>query len=802
MIKQFFTTAFRNLSKSKGFSALNIFGLTIGLTCFAFISIWVNDELSYDRFNEKSDRIYRVTGEVITQAESFKQAVTSVPMAAAFKKDFPQVENAVRLDKSDAIVELGTKQFSEDGILATDPSFFEVFSFRLKHGDEATALNAAFNIILTESMVKKYFGNENPIGKTLKLFLYDTTGRGETYNITGVMADPPKNAHFTFKFLVSFKSMEAANPWSLTPDGWDNSSYYTYLLLKNKNDNQKLEAGLESFLTRNVPQNNRAPGNSFFLHLQPLTDIHLKSNLRYEIEATGNMNNIYIFITIGLFILLIAAINYMNLATARSLSRAKETGVKKVLGATKIHLIGQHITESVLVALSSLLAAIIFCSLLKPVFAGLTGKELHLFDSPMLVIFLIITTILIGIFSGIYPAFFITAYKAGDVLKGSFKSKPTGVFLRKGLVVMQFSIAVVLIAGILIVSNQLNFIRHKDLGYNKEGLMALKVNGSTDVMQNFDAFKNTLLSDPLIKGVARSNTMIIGGIGNAGATTVDGKGNPLNTGTYRLRVDGDYVEVYGMKLQTGRNFYKDHAADSLGYIVNEAAVKAFGWKNNEDALNKPFEMSGRKGAVVGVVRNFNFNKLQHPIEPLVMVVMRNNFSQITVKADLSDPKETMSTISAAWKKHFPGVLMEESFVDDRLNDQYKAEERFSGFFLYFSVLALLIACLGLLGLTAFATQQRVKEIGIRKVLGAGVGNIATMLSKDFLKLVIIAAIIAFPVAWLLMNKWLQDFAYRVNISWWNFAVAGAIALLIALVTVSFQAIKAAVANPVHSLRTE
>lgn len=802
MIKQFFITAIRSLSKNKGFSALNIFGLAIGLTCFAFISIWVNDELSYDKFNKNADRIFRVTGEVNTQAESFRQAVSSIPLAAALKEDFSQIEETVRFDKSDAIVELGNKQFSEDEILATDPSFFKVFSYPLTQGDASTALNNAFNIILTKSMAKKYFADEDPIGKTLKLYLYDITGRGETYHVTGVMPDPPKNAHFTFNFLVSFKSFETANPWSLTADAWGNNSYYTYLLLKNKSDRDKVESGLVSFLERHRPSNAGVPRNSFLLHLQALTDIHLKSSLRYEIEANGNMNFIYIFITVGLIILLIAAINYMNLATARSLSRAKEVGVKKVLGATKGHLIGQHITESVLVSLLAFVSAIIFCVLLEPVFTSLSGKELQLFASPKLIVFLVLTTIVVGILSGIYPAFFIAAYKAGDVLKGSFKSSPMGVYLRKGLVVLQFSIAVVLIAGILIVSNQLNFIRNKDLGFDKVGLVALKVNGSADVIQNFESFKNTLLTKPQIKGVTRSNTLIIGGIGNAGATTIDGNGEPLRTGTYRLQIDSDYIDVYGMKLLDGRSFYEDHAIDSLAYIVNEAAVSAFGWSNTRDALNKPFEMSGRKGEVVGVVKNFNFHTLQHPVEPLVMVAMRNNFSQITLKADLKDPKETMALISASWKEHFPGVMMEAGFIDEKLNDQYKAEERFSGFFLYFSILALMIACLGLLGLTAFATQQRVKEIGIRKVLGAGVGNIATMLTKDFLYLVLIAAIIAFPVAWLLMNKWLQDFAFKVTISWWNFAIAGAIALLIALITVSFQAIKAALENPVKSLKAE
>lgn len=802
MIKNFFRIAIRNLVKNKGYSVLNILGLAVGLTCFAFISIWVKDELSYDKFNKKADRIFRVTAEIITQAESFKQAVTSIPMAAAFKNDFPEVENAVRLDRSDAIVQYGDKQFSEDGIVATDPSFFDVFSYSLKQGDPETALNNAYSIVLTESMAKKYFGNENPVGKSLHVFLYDTSGKGQDYAITGIIPDAPKNAHFTFNFLVSMKSLETANPQLTTAAGWGNNSFYTYLLLRDKKSRQKVEAGLPDFMNRQRPGREQSSTNQFLLSLQPLTDIHLKSDLRYEIEATSSIKYVYIFITIGLFILLIAAINYMNMATASSLSRSKEVGVKKVMGASKKQLVGQYIAESVLVSLLSLLAAVLLAALLKPVFTQLSGKELSLFDSPGVLVFLVLVTLVIGFLSGLYPAFFITAYKAADVLKGSLKAKPGGAFLRKGLVILQFSIAVVLIVGIIIVNSQMNYISNKDLGFEKEALLSLKVNGNADVIQNFPAFKNSLLSDPLIKGVTTSNTMIIGGIGNSSARTVDGKGQPLHTGTYRLRVDANYLDVYGMTLLKGRNFYTDHAGDTLAYIVNESAVRAFGWKNNDDAVGKPFEMNRQQGTVVGVVKDFHFHTLQHPIDPLVMVVLRNNFSQITVKADLSDVNKTMATISAAWKKHFPGALMEQSFVEDRLQDQYQAQQRYSRFFLYFSVLSLLIACLGLLGLTAYATKQRVKEIGIRKVLGASVGHITTMLSVDFLKLVILGSIIAFPVAWLVMNKWLHEFSYRISINWWVFILAGFITVLIALLTVSVQAIKAAIMNPVKSLRTE
>lgn len=802
MIKTFFITAYRNLLKNKGYSILNVLGLSAGLVCFTFISLWVRDELSYDKFNTKSERIFRVSANVFTQAESFSHACSPVPMAAAFRKDFPQVENTVRFDESDAIVRSGDKQFTEDHILATDPSFFDVFSYSLKQGDVKTALNAPFSIILTESMAKKYFGHDDPLGKQLTILLYDTSGRGQTYTVTGLIADPPHNAHFTFSCLMSFTSLETYNPASITEAGWDNNSYYTYLLLKDAKDVVKIQPGLADFRKRHNPSSKQDASNKTEYFLQPLTSIHLHSDLRYEIEPNGNNKQIYIFITIGLFILLIAAINYMNLATARSLGRAKEVGVKKVLGAGKGQLVGQHLTEAILVAFISLAVALVLSTALKPLFTILTGKDLSVFNSGFLLLFLLLVTILIGLIAGLYPAFFITSYRPADVLKGSLKYKTGGVVLRKGLVVFQFAIAMVLIAGILVINSQLRFIHHKDLGFNKDALLALRVNGDRNVIQNYKAFKNDLLATSIVKGAAVSNSLIVGGLGNSGARTIDGIGNKIQTGTYRLMVDPDYIPVYDMQVATGRNFYKDYPGDTLSYIVNEAAVKKFGWTDNQDAINKPFEMGGRNGQVIGVVKNFHFQGLQHPIEPVVLLLRPSYFSVITLKADMSDPQRTVAAVSALWKKHFPAALLEYNFVDKQLNDQYRSEEKFSQFFLYFSFLALLIACLGLLGLAAYATQQRVKEIGVRKVLGASTGNIAAMLSKDFLKLVIVAVLIATPVAWMIMNRWLEDFAYRTNIGWWVFVIAGTISLLIALFTVSFQAIKAAIANPVRSLRSE
>ena len=802
MFKHFSLLAFRNLTKHKGYTLLNVVGFSAGLACFAFITSWIKDELSYDTFNSKADKIVRVVSRSTSASERFDQAVTAAPLANALKRDFPEVENSVRFEQKGAIVKFGDNQSDENGILLTDPSFFDVFDYRLLQGDAKTALNDPYNIIVTESMAKKYFGKEDPIGKALMIYLFDSTGRGALYKVTGIMPDAPQNAHFTFNFLASFKTLETYAPQAAAE--WDKNDYYTYLLLRDKSDIKKIEAQLPLFAKRHTEKYMEQTNTYLDFFLQPLSSIHLNSHLRFEIAATGNMQNVYIFATIGIFILLIACINYMNLATARAPERAKETGVKKVLGAGKTKLLVQHFAEALVIAIISFLIALLFAWILQPMFKQLSGKELLLFNSPGLLLQLFAITLVLGILSGIYPAILITAYKPIEVLKGKIISSSGGVWVRRSLVVLQFTVSIVLVAGILVVNSQLSYIQHKDLGYKKDALLTLKVNGNTDVINGYDAFKNTILSKPLITGVSTSNAILAGGLGNRGATTITGEGSKVTSIIYNLRTDQNYVDVYEMKMIAGRNFYKNIIADSLSYILNEAAVRSFGWKNAEDAINKPFNTVGRDGRVVGVVKDFHFNSLHQRVEPLVIMprLPGMRFSQISVRINMSDPQKAITWVTQNWNKNFPGALLEYVFMDKKLNDQYLAENRFSKFFLYFSILSLVIACLGLFGLTAFTVQQRVKEIGIRKVLGASVSSITAMLSQDFLKLVVIAAIIAFPVAWFAMNKWLQDFAYRITISWWMFVAAAAAALLIALITVGYQTIKAAIANPVKNLRTE
>ncbi len=806
MFKNYLKIALRTLQRGKTYATLNVVGLAIGLTCFGLIAAWCMNELSYDRFHAEHQRIFRIAGKVTTGAETFDQAVTSPPMAAALLQDYPEIENAVRLDMNDCIVRYGDKQFLEDGVLFTDQSFFAIFDHALIKGDMATALRDPNSIVLTESLARKYFPNsgssigyENPVGKIMTLYLYDPDGNGAPYKVTGVTPDPPQNAHFTFNMLGSFNTYEAIEPEVRTY--WFENSYYTYVLLQESADPAVLERKLPDFAERHMGDKMREYNMFYAYSLQPLADIHLHSHLRYEIQATGSISTVYIFATVGIFILLIACINYMNLATARSLSRAKEVGVKKVLGAVKTQLVRQFLLEAVVVAALGLGLALIFMELLQPFFFNLTGKIITPFFSANLLALLASTTLLVGLLSGLYPALFISAFGPSQVLKGSFKSSAAGVLLRKGLVVLQFAIAIILLAGIGVVKSQMDFIRSKNLGFNQEELLVLDVNGFAEVQNRFAPFKDELLSNHAIRGVTVSRGLIVGGLGNSLVETVDGSGKLVSSSIYRHQVDPDFIDVYKMELLAGRNFTP---ADTLGaYIVNEAAVRAFGWGDPQSALGKPFNRGGGTGTVVGVVKDFHFTGLQQTIAPMEIHLTRpNRFSRISVRLETANLATTVGFIEQAWRKHFPAALLQYSFLDERLEQQYLHEKLFGKIFMTFVVLSLAVACLGLFGLAAFAAEQRTKEIGIRKVLGASLAGVVGLLSKDFVKLVLLANVIAWPVAYFTMNKWLQNFAYRIDLGWWVFVLAGGATLLIALLTVSAQAIKAALANPVDSLRYE
>ncbi len=803
MLRNYFKIAWRNLRKQPGFAFINVFGLAAGLTCFAGIALWVADERSYDRFHRNYDRIVRVVGTQQTETGTSESAVTSAPMAKALQHDFAEVENAVRLDTRGEVVRYKNQSWMEPDIVLTDPSFFDVFSYSLIRGNAATALSEPYSVVLTESAARKYFGTAEPMGQVLTIFMFDSTGRGANYTVTGITPDPPQNAHFTFSILGSFKTIETANPDVLTIDGWGDSSFYTYLLLKKGVDAQAFTAKIAQFYTKYIGDLAPVWRAIYSYQVQPLKDIHLRSHLDHEIAANGSVEQVYLFAGIGIFILLLVCINYTNLATARSVGRAKEVGIKKVVGAVKTQLVAQYLVESALVAFLALVLSGLFALLLQPFLHDLTGKNLSLFASPALLFFLVGLTGVLGVLSGVYPAFVLSSFKPASVLKGSFKGSNKGVLLRQSLVVLQFVVTLVLVSGIAVVYAQLAFIKAKNLGYDQSALLFVRLNGNADVIKGYEAFRQTLTANPLVAGMTTSNSLIFNGLSDGGAQTVDRENKSIQVNTARLQVDTDYLKVHGIKLIAGQNFTTRRPGGAVRQVIlNETAVKRFGWPGPEKAIGKPFSMGGQAGNVVGVVRDFHFNSLQHDIQPLAMYPGDGYFSRITLKIDGKRVAQSVKLVERAWKKRFPDALFDFGFMDEQLDAQYRAEERFSAIVSIFSVLSLLIACLGLYGLITHSTAQRVKEIGIRKVLGATAGGIVLMLSKDFLKLIVVASLVAVPVAWYATRAWLQDFAYRIEVEWWMFAGTVALVLVTAWLTIGFQSLKAALTNPVNSLRSE
>jgi putative ABC transport system permease protein len=649
-------------------------------------------------------------------------------------------------------------------------------------------------------MAKKYFGEKDPLGESLRIFQYDPDGQGAEFKVTGVIEDCPHNSHFRYNFLFSFKTIEAVNRNAFGYEGWFNNSYYTYVLLKPEASQEQLRTKLSTFLEKYIGNEMKKNKVYWSYFLQPLRDIHLKSQLRYEIMATSSVAYVTVFGTIGFIVLLLACINYINLTTAYAGDRFKEVGVRKVMGAYRNQLVGQHLFESWILALASLALSIAWIEIARPLFESLTGKEVMGLYRLEVVFALIIIASGVGLLSGIYPSIVLSSFKTVNVLKGQFTSGTTGVWLRKSLVVFQYSITIVLIVSILVTQMQLRFIRQKDLGYNEENLLILSVNGSREVTRGYQAFKNALLTNPAITGMATSSSMIAGGLGNSIATIEDASGKRINGTIFMNGVDADYLETFGMKLISGRNFVKDSRADSLGFIVNETTTRSYGYRNPAEAIGKELAFGEQKGQIIGVVSDFHYNTLHKKIEPTTMHLWRGGFSRIAVR--MNNVTQGLDVVTDAWKKHFPNSVLEYSFAEERIESMYQSEQRFSKIFVIFAALSLAIACLGLFALVSYSVKIRTKEIGIRKVLGASVTGIVSMLSREFIVLVLIACFIAIPAGYYFMQQWLQNFVYRVGIGAEIFVISGAIAMLIAMATISVKSVKSALANPVNSLRNE
>lgn len=792
MISNYLKIAFRNLVKHKAFSLINISGLAIGMACCLLIVIFVQDELSYDQFNEKADRIYRIASK-----ENRRGVIANYPFVFSgippiLQNDYSEVMDFVRFDpRENVLISSEDKEFYEERLFYTDASVFDVFTFPLVNGDPNTALKEPYALVLTQRMAEKYFSGEDPVGRTL------TIDNEHDYQITGVLKEIPRNSHIKFDFLASIATLEAQDPRYGKLWAWN---CYTYLLLPKDYSYLDLERKFPDFIRRHRGEK---AVEAYTFYLQPLSRIHLHSHLGFEIEANSDIRYVYIFSAIAFLILLIACINFMNLSTARSANRAKEVGLRKVLGAERSRLIKQFLGESLALSLVALPAAVALIELFLPAFNALTGKDLRIdyFGNSVVFLGLVGILLFVGILSGTYPAFFLSAFRPAAALKGKLRAGAGSTLFRKVLVVVQFSVSIVLIAGTIIITNQLDFIRNKKLGFDKDHVVVMPVMRS-GIGQNFETFKGELLQNPNVQSVCGS-TSAPSFIPTRSVFIPEGAEEGERLALRNVLLDYDFIKTFGMEIKEGRDFSRDFATDKKeAFIVNEAAVKEFGW---ESAVGKKLiDLEGPRGYVIGVVKNFHFRSKHQKIEPLVFSLLPSSryVYLISVKISPSNIRDTLSFLKNKWKKFSPGWPFEYFFLDDNYDRLYKSEERLRHVFLTFTFLGIFIACLGLFGLAAFTAEQRTKEIGIRKVLGASVPGIVLLLSKEFIKWVLIANVIAWPVAYFAMGRWLENFAYRISIGWGVFIAAAALALGISLFTVGFQAAKAALANPAESLRYE
>ena len=799
MFKNYLKIAWRNLIKNKGYSIINIGGLAIGMACFLMIALFINNELSYDTYHEKGDNIYRVVHHGGSEDLNDRWIWGNAPVGPALKADFSEVIEKVQFSgRSDVLLEYNKNSFQESNCFYVDATVFDVFSWPLISGNPDTALEAPYSIVLTESTAKKYFGNEDPMGKTVD----GVGGRADDglYTVTGVMKDVPSNSHFSFDVLLSMSSFYQTRPSIF--DSWGYVDFYTYFLVDDNFNVADFQAKMPSFLKSRLPEESK--DYYYNISFEPLKDTYLKSKAARQPGITGSLNNIYIFAIIGLFILIIASINFMNLATARSMERAKEVGVRKVIGADKKGLVYQFMGESLIMVFLSAGIGLLIVAICLPWMGNITGKEFSLdniINTKTLLLYFG-TALITGLLSGSYPAFVLSNFKPISVLKGLVSSSPQGVNLRKVLVIFQFSLSIALIASTVIVYYQLGFMLNKNLGFDNEQQLVIDFNWDGQVLDNIETVKNELKSLPEVTSVASSRTVPGSHFPAAGTEIESFEGSMEHFEPFLYEIDFDFIPHYEIEVVAGRPYSREFVSDSLSaMIVNEAAVKSFGYSDPADIIGKKFQQWGREGTIVGVVKDFNYMSLHEKVAPLSM-----RYSQygryISLKVKTSDMQQAISSIEGKWTELAPHRPFLYSFLNDSFNEQYQADFRFKKLFTLFSFLAILIACLGLFGLATYSAMLRTKEIGIRKVLGAEVTSIVALLSKDFIKLVLISILIATPFAWYAMNKWLNVYAYKIDISWWVFALAGLMAVSVAILTVSYHAIRSARANPIKSLRTE
>lgn len=807
MFKNYIKIAWRNLRKNPSYSFINIFGLALGMAVSILILLFIQDELSYDKYHENSDRIYRVSREWFNQngETSLHLGHVAPPFGPLLEEDFEAVREAVRFFQINPLVKYRDKAFVEEQFFFADADLFKVFSWEMLKGDPATALTYPDAIVLTRNAARKYFGNEDAMGESLEI---EVDGMTFQFQVRGIVKNVPPNSHFQFDFLTSMEPVvQYYGGTEQFMSNYGSNNFATYLLLQENYDYKTLQVQLPDFIDKHMGTNSEGvpASENTQLNLWPLTDIHLHSHLDSEIEANGNIEYVYIYTAIAIFILIIACINFMNLSTARSAKRAVEVGLRKVVGADRKSLIRQFIGESVFLAILAMLVAILLVELALPYFNNFVDKNLslsfianyyHLFGMMGIVL-------LVGLIAGSYPAFFLSGFEPSGVLKGTFKAGGIHQKFRSILVVSQFTISVALIVCMGIVHNQLEFMQNKDLGFDKDNIVTLPT--SNQIESNFRSYREQLLQHPGIVNISVASRVPSGRLLDAqdGMAEVNGQLQNIDNRIADIHVSHNFMKTFGINLVAGRDFNYDLASDSTGaFILNESAVETIGWESPEQAIDKEFHYGSRRGRIIGVVQDFNFESLHQRIAPIVFLIPDNRISQVAVKMVDNRREEVLAFLKDRWSLWRPDYPFTYSFVEESFDEQYASERRLGKVFGYFAFLAVIIACLGLFGLASFTAQQRIKEIGIRKVLGATVSQIVLLLSQRFTMLVLLSIVISVPIAWYAMNSWLAGFAYRIDIPVLTFLWAGGAALIIAWLTVSYQSIKAATVNPVKSLRSE
>lgn len=799
MLKNLLKISIRTILKDRTYSLLNVTGLTIGITCSMFLLMYILHELSYDRYHENAKNIYRVVSNIKETDNAFTWAVAQIPLADELRDNYPEVQNAVRFfGTGRTIYKNGEKQFYEEEFYLTDSTVFDMFTYKFIHGEPATALDNPFTLVLTETTAKKYFSDiSEAVGQSIQ------NEAGEEFKITGIIEDVPLNSHFIFDGLISRSTRRDF------VGSWGNFGVFTYIQLPEGYDLSKMYTSFDKIIKERVNPIFEQFGIKIVYELQPILDIHLYSKIQDEAEEGGDITYIYIFASVAAFMLLIACINYMNLATARSVNRAKEVGVRKVMGSQRRQLIAQFIAESVVIALIAMVISLVLIYVLLPTFNSLANKSLpfsYIFQGPIILSLLAIV-IFVGIVGGSYPAFYLSGFSPINVLKGKLTTKGGSAVFRKSLVAFQFMISIFMLISTLIVFDQLQFMRNKDLGFEKERVVRIGMNERA-LREKSQVLINQLKQMPEVSSVGTASSSPGLGIGKLLLKVEDNEGKLVDRGVDLYAADYDFVSTLGMKVVTGRDFSREFPSDTtFGALVNESMVKRMSWEN---PIGKKFVFSDgnpdtpdNERTVVGVVKDYHQNSLYDPIEPLmILMAPRNGF--VFVRTEEGDVRKSLAAIESAWKEIFPTYTFEYDFLDADFNSQYQADEKRSQIFTAFSGLTIVIACLGLLGLAAFTTEQRTKEIGVRKVIGASVQNLVVLISREFFLLVGIGMIVAFPLAWFFTNDWLQNFAYRIELKgeWPTFILSALLAFIITLMTVGFHVVRAASANPVKSLRDE